>query len=128
MRVFAGMLAILALLVVSVPTATATTTTDLETGLLSKINAERSARGLVPLRAYSKRWSIAGTRAARMASTNVLSHSIAGSVSSQLGAKHVPWYAYGEDIGYTRAKRGTTAMNELWRLWKASPEHWKLMM
>jgi hypothetical protein len=122
------MLAILALLVVSVPTATATTTTDLETGLLSKINAERSARGLVPLRAYSKLWSIAGTRAARMASTNVLSHSIAGSVSSQLGAKHVPWYAYGEDIGYTRAKRGTTAMNELFRLWKASPEHWKLMM
>jgi hypothetical protein len=63
-----------------------------------------------------------------MAATNVLSHSIGGSVSAQLGAKHVKWYGYGEDIGYTRAKKGMTAVNELFRLWKASPGHWKLMM
>ncbi len=122
------MFAILTLLVWA-PTAEATTsTTDLEYGLLNKINDARSDHGLRPLRPLSGVWSIAGTRAARMASTNVLSHTIAGSLSAQLRAKDVPWYAYGEDVGYTRAQRGTTAMNDLFRLWQASPEHWKLMM
>ncbi len=122
------MFAILTLLVWA-PTAEATTsTTDLEYGLLAKINDARSDHGLRPLRPLSGDWSVAGTRAARMASTNVLSHSIAGSLSAQLRARDVPWYGYGEDIGYTRARRGTTAMNELFRLWQASPEHWKLMM
>lgn len=122
------MFAILTLLVWA-PTAEATTsTTDLEYGLLTKINEARSDHGLRPLRPLARVWSVAGTRAARMASTNVLSHSVAGSLSAQLRAKDVPWYAYGEDIGYTRARRGTTATNELFRLWQASPEHWKLMM
>ena len=100
------MFAILTLLVWA-PTAEATTsTTDLEYGLLAKINDARSDHGLRPLRPLSGVWSVAGTRAARMASTNVLSHSIAGSLSAQLRAKDVPWYGYGEDIGYTRASAG----------------------
>jgi Cysteine-rich secretory protein family len=122
------MLAILAMLAWT-PTVQATTsTTDLEYGLLAKINDARTDQGLRPLRLTARIWSVAGTRAARMASTNVLSHTVAGSISSELHAKGIPWYAYGEAIGYTRAKRGTTAMNELFSLWKASPEHWKLMM
>lgn len=122
------MLAILALTVATPSTATATTTSDLERALLVKINDARADHGLRPLRVGHRIWSIAGTRAARMASTNVLSHTVGGNLASQLHAKSVPWYGYGEDIGYTRTKRGTAAMSELFRLWKASPAHWKLMM
>jgi Cysteine-rich secretory protein family len=122
------MLAILALTVSTPPVQAATTTNDLEHNLLGLINSARSERGLKPLRVGNRIWLIAGYRAGRMASTNVLSHSVAGSIASQLKAKGVPWYAYGEDIGYTRTKRGQTAIKDLFRMWKASPTHWRLMM
>jgi hypothetical protein len=128
MRVVAGLLAILVMTVATPSIASAATTTDLEHDLLGMINAARTDHGLRPLRSSSRLWSIAGYRAGRMAATNVLSHSVAGSISAQLRAKRMPWYAYGEDIGYTRAKRGQTANKELFRMWKASPSHWKLMM
>ena len=122
------MLAILALLIVPAHNVEAATTTDLEYGLLAKINDARIDHGLRPLRGTPGVWAVAGTRAARMASTNVLSHSIAGNLASQLNAKDVQWYAYGEDIGYTRARRGTAAVDELFRMWQASPAHWKLIL
>jgi hypothetical protein len=128
MRVIAGLLAILALTISVPPVQAATATTELEHDVLGLINAARNERGLRPLRVGRRLWVIAGYRAGRMASTNVLSHSVAGSISSQLRAKGVPWYGYGEDIGYTRSKRGQTAIKDLFRMWKASPSHWKLMM
>jgi len=122
------MLAILALLIVPAHNVEAATTTDLEYGLLAKINEARAEHGLRPLRGNTGVWAVAGTRAARLASTNILSHSVPGSIAAQLNARDVQWYAYGEDIGYTRARRGAAAVDELFRLWKASPPHWQLMM
>jgi len=122
------MLAILAL-TISVPTASAaTSTTTLEKSLLGMINKARTDHGLRPLRGGSRLATISGYRAGRMAATNVLSHTIAGNIGSQLRAKGFPWYGYGEDIGYTRAGRGTTAIKDLFRMWKASPGHWKLIL
>ncbi len=128
MRVIAGLLAVLALTISAPQVAASNATTDLEHDVLGLINNARHELGLRSLRVSGRLWSIAGYRAGRMAATNVLSHSVAGSISSQLKAKSMPWYGYGEAIGYTRSKRGTTAIRDLFRMWKASPSHWKLMM
>ena len=128
MKVFAGMLAILALTVSISPVKAATSTNAVEHDLLDMINVARNEHGLKPLRVGNRIWSIAGYRAGRMASTNVLSHTVAGSLRSQIGNKGVPWYAYGEDIGYSTMAKGHTAAAHLFRMWKASPSHWRLMM
>jgi uncharacterized protein YkwD len=128
MRVIAGLLALLALTISAVPAQAASTATNLERDVLSMINTARHDHGLRPLRVSGRLWAIAGYRASRMAATNVLSHSVAGSLSSQLKSKGMPWYGYGEDIGYTRSRYGQTAIKDLFRMWKASPSHWKLMM
>ena len=128
MKVLAGLLALIALAVPTHTVQAATSTTNLEHDLLGLINNARAEHGLKSLRVGNRIWTIAGYRAGRMASTNVLSHTVAGSISSQLKAKAVPWYGYGEDIGYTRAQRGQTAIKELFRMWKASPSHWKLIL
>lgn len=122
------MLAILAL-TVSAPTASAATSnTSLERSLLGMINKARTDHGLRPLRAGSRLATIAGYRAGRLAATNVLSHTISGNIASQLRAKGFPWYGYGEDIGYTLAPAGTSSIKDLFRMWKASPSHWKLIL
>lgn len=128
MKVLAGLLAALALLVSPHSAEAATSTNDLEGDLRDLVNEARTDRGLKPLRGSGKLWIVAGYRASRLARTNILSHSIAGNIGSQLKARNMPWYAYGEDIGWTRAKRGNAAIKDLFRMWKNSPSHWKLMM
>src|SRR6186713_2080970 len=57
------------------PTPAAASTLDqIETTILGWINAERTKRGLVPLRVHSGLVKIANDRAAYMASTQVLKH------------------------------------------------------
>ncbi len=117
----------LALLAVVAP-ATATSTDSQERRILAQINEERAARGLRPLYSDTRLWDLAGDRATRMASTGVMSHIVAGSLGSSLSARHIQRYAYGEDIGYSTAERGIASTNELFSLWRASPDHWALMM
>jgi hypothetical protein len=118
----------MALLAMSAIPVQATSTTDAEHLILDWINQARNERGLDDLRAGHRLWDIAAYRADRMADTNRLSHSIAGKIGSQLNARNVPWYAYGEDIGYSPQRSVTKAAAELFKLWKASPSHWELMM
>lgn len=111
----------------SIP-ASASTTTDAEHLLFGWINQARSERGLENFLVGKRIWDIAGHRAAVMAKKNVLSHTVAGSIKLQLNAKDVPWYGYGEDIGYSPKKSAASAAAELFQLWRNSPTHWKLMM
>lgn len=127
MRFLAVGLAVLLLLGAPAP-ARAASVDDVEHLILDLVNEARNERGLTDLRASTRLWSIAAYRAWRMASTNVLNHSIGGSISAQLRAKSFPWYAYGEDVGYSPQKGATAAAKELFKLWKASPSHWALMM
>ena len=108
--------------------ATASSTDSQEHRILDQINAERVARGLRPLRADLRIWDLAGDRATRMASTGVMSHTIAGSLGPSLAARGVRSWSYGEDIGYSTAARGLASTTELFTLWQASPDHWALMM
>ena len=79
--------------------AQAASASDVEAVVFASLNAKRANAGLAPLRTDGDLTKIAGTRATRMRDANVLSHTAAGALSSQLAAYHVQWYGYGENIG-----------------------------
>jgi hypothetical protein len=119
----------IALLFALVPVATvgAATTTDFEHRVLDQINAARVSRGLVVLRTDGRLWDLAGDRAAAMASHNVLSHTVAGSLITSLIRRGIARYSEGETIGWTTG-RGSAAADALVRMWRNSPMHWAILM
>jgi uncharacterized protein YkwD len=122
------LIAALAATFFAAPTSAATTASQAESMIVGWVNAARVDRGLVPLRYYSQLSSISGLRASRMASANVLSHTVAGSLSSQLSAYGVRWYSYGEDIAYTTATWTVDAAKAIFRSWMNSSAHRALLM
>lgn len=105
----------------------ATTTPDPAHRLMATINASRAAFGLVPLRADPRLWAIAGERAGRLAAGGVLSHDAAGPLTSDLAARGVRWFSYGEVIGYASGTSGI-AQQTILGMWAASSAHWPLLM
>jgi hypothetical protein len=130
MKRFAGVVLGVTLLLAIVPTVTvqAATATDFEHRVENEVNAARVARGLVPLRADWRLWEVAGYRAGVMAATNLLSHTVAGSLRASLAAHGIGWYSYGETIAYTTSSWGTAAADSLVSLWRHSPTHWAMLM
>ena len=63
-----------------------------------------------------------------MAARNVLSHTVAGVVGSQMSSRGIKWYGWGDAIAYNNAKRGSYATAELFAQWKGSAPHWDLLM
>ena len=108
--------------------AQAASASDVEAVVFASLNAERANAGLAPLRTDGDLTTISGTRATRMRDANVLSHTVAGTLSSQLAAYAVQWYGYGENIGYTSAAFGSSAAKSLHAMWMASPPHKALML
>lgn len=80
-----------------------------EATVLSKLNAERAARGLVTLRVDSRLADLARERAVYMAEQDVLSHTHAGGLAvwDMMTAAGITWYRAGEIIAYN----GTTSLN-----------------
>lgn len=116
------------LLAASPAPAAAGTAETMEASLLTWINRDRAARGLRPLYRHGKLIDLAGDRAAVLASKGVLSHTAAGSLSSQLGARGIQWWSYGENLARTSVTWGSSAASSVYALWKASPTHWANMM
>ncbi len=115
------------LLSFSPPTAAnAATASELEAQLLRNINRDRVERDLRPLRRDPRLADLAGDRAATLAAKNVLSHSAAGDLDSQLEAREIQWYSYGEAIGYAGGWSSST-VSYLYSLWKSSSTHWGLI-
>ncbi len=110
------------------PVSAAVSAYEAESMLLGWVNRDRVDRGLVPLIRDYDLAVIAGRRATRMAQTNTLSHSVAGSLTSQLNARKVHWYGTGEAIGWSGAGWTVNAAKSLFSMWKGSPSHWKLLM
>jgi uncharacterized protein YkwD len=110
------------------PTASATSVTTAEQQVIGWINSARSARGLVPLRYDGNLGGLAGLRAARMANSNVLSHTVAGSLSAQLRSYGVQWYRYGEDIGWSTATWPSTSARAIFNAWMGSSGHRALIL
>ena len=116
------------LLMALAPTASAVTTTDLEFRILGWVNQARAELHLQPLRTDSRVWDLAGDRATVMASRNILSHTVAGVVGSQMSSRGITWYGWGDAIAYNSAQKGTYATAELFAQWKGSAPHWDLLM
>lgn len=121
----AAMLASLLLATIAPVTASAITST--ESRLMGWINADREALGLRPFRGWYKLHDIAGVRASRMASANRATHSTGGNLGSQLSAKNIKSWMWGEVIGYSTYPRGTEAAKSIYNLWKKSSSHWALI-
>jgi uncharacterized protein YkwD len=111
------------------PAAAATATpAQLGSIVLKALNADRIARGLVPLRAWTALTSLATDRAQRMASKNTLSHTAAGgNVGNALTARGIQWYSYGEIIGMSGRTWGSESANHIYSMWKNSSFHRSLM-
>ena len=105
------------------PPVRASAATDAESLIVDLINQDRKAIGLRPLRRHSDLAAIAGTRASRMASNNVLNHTIGGDLGAQLDAYDVVWYSYGEAIGYSSRAWADAAARQLYATWMASDPH-----
>jgi uncharacterized protein YkwD len=95
--------------------------------ILALLNQARAAHGLVPLRTDSRLGKLAAERAAAMASSDVLSHSVGGSLGSGLNSRRIQWYGHGEVIAYTGGS-SSAAPATLFQLWATSPPHWDLLM
>jgi uncharacterized protein YkwD len=113
------------------PPVAASATTDaaavMAADLAGWINRDRAAAGLRPYRAWPALASIATQRAGRMAATNTLSHTVAGSLGTALNSARVQWYSFGEIIGVSGYPWGYQAIANLYKLWKASPVHHAIM-
>ncbi len=95
--------------------------------VLALMNRDRVARGLVPYRQWTPLNAVATSRAATMASVNILSHDAAGSIGSALSARGAQWFKYGEIIGTSNAKWGSKAAAHIYSMWKQSSAHAALM-
>jgi uncharacterized protein YkwD len=80
--------------------ADAMTVTDAELAMVQALNADRTARGLVPVRIDSRLMSIARGRSVDMATKHYFSHTQPDgrNVFNILNAKSIKWYTAGEII------------------------------
>lgn len=117
----------LTLLLAVAPSTSASTATAPEREIMSLVNRARADAGLVPLRSDYRLWVLADDRAAAMASSDVLSHSVAGSLQGTLDGRSIQWFGFGEVIAWTSASQ-TSAAKSLYGLWASSAPHWTLLM
>jgi uncharacterized protein YkwD len=124
----ATLIAAMAATLLAAPASAATSAADAEAMIISWINKDRSAAGLAPFRSDADLATIAGIRAQRMASANVMNHSVGGNLSAQLNWFDVTWYRYGENVGWSTYAWTVEAAQNIYKGWKASPPHKKLLM
>jgi hypothetical protein len=108
--------------------ATAVTPSDAEAMVIRWINSDRTSRGLVPLRTDLDLVAISGVRASRMASANVMNHTVGGNLAAQLDWYGVSWYRYGETIGWSTAGFPVDSARAIYRAWMGSSAHRALLL
>ena len=113
---------------VATPPARAATTASVGAQLVTWINEARVARGLKALRVDPRLSSLATERAQRLADAGLLSHSYPGDIGSQLDARGIWWYRYGEVLAWSSATFGTESAWHMFQGWRNSPSHWTLLM
>ena len=108
------------------PAAQASTESSMTSTLLTMINSDRAAVGLVALRFDSRLATLAGERAGFMAGTGQLSHG--QEIGEAVRSVGVTPYLAGEAIGDTNATWGVPAVQYIYDLWRGSPQHWALIV
>lgn len=124
----ATLIAALAVTAFVAPVSAATSASGAEAMIIGWVNTDRSAAGLAPLRGDGNLAYIAGVRASRMASSNTMSHTVGGALNSQLAARSVQWYRFGETIGWSSASWTVDAARSIYRGWMNSAPHRALLM
>jgi cysteine-rich secretory family protein len=104
------------------------TAETMESHLVGWINSSRAKLGLHALRVHAGLTSLAGYRAGVMASTGVMSHTIAGCLSCSLISRGIQKYSDGEAIAENTYTWGDQSALALFNWWKGSPEHWGLLI
>jgi len=104
------------------------TAETMESHIVAWINSSRAKLGLRALRVHGGLTSLAGYRAGVMASTGVLSHTIAGCLSCSLVSRGIQTYSDGEVIAENTYTWGDSSALALFNWWKGSPMHWALLM
>jgi uncharacterized protein YkwD len=108
--------------------ARAGTAETMESHLVGWINSSRAKLGLRALHVQGGLTNLAGYRAATMAATGVLSHTIAGCLMCSLNARGIQWFTDGEVIAENTYTWGDQSALALFNWWKGSPMHWGLLM
>lgn len=124
----AGLVATTLLGSLPAPAGATTTVESLNAMVVGWLNRDRAAMGLVPVRPWTALTQLAGERAANLASSGVLAHAAAGpNVGTQLTARNLQWYGFGEIIGMSGWPWGSEAAANIYNLWKGSPSHHEIM-
>jgi uncharacterized protein YkwD len=106
--------------------AAAGTAETMEATILNLVNAERTKRGLVPLRLHPALVDLAGDRAASMAKTADFSHP--SCLSCLIDSRGIQNWGAGEIIAWTGWPWGAEAARSLFDAWKGSSLHWGILM
>ena len=101
-----------------------------EASALTKINAQRSAHGLVKLRLDPRLASLARERAVYMAQNDLLSHTHAGgkAVWDLMNDDGITWYGAGEIIALNTTSSLTGSATTAVKGWLGSPPHRSIML
>lgn len=124
----AALITALAVTAFAAPVSAATSASGAEAMIIGWVNTDRSAAGLSPLRGDGDLAYIAGLRASRMAGSNEMSHTVGGVLTSQLGARSVQWYGFGETVGWSSESWTVNAARSIYRGWMNSAPHRALLM
>jgi len=101
-----------------------------EASALTKINAERTARGLVALRLDGRVAALARERAVYMADNDLLSHTHAGGLAvwDLMTQQGIAWYGAGEIIALNTTSSLTSSATTAVKGWLGSPPHKAIML
>jgi uncharacterized protein YkwD len=109
-----------------VAASTASALDAIELQMLGWVNAERVKRGLVPLKYHGGLGAIANSRAAYMASTQVMAHP--SCVRCLFDNAGLQYYSGTEVIAWSGYPPGDTAAKSLFSAWRNSSLHWGILM
>jgi uncharacterized protein YkwD len=107
------------------PVAAATAST-VESTILGWVNAERTKRGLRPLRLHAGLVDLAGDRAETMASTGVFKHP--SCVKCMFDDRGIQYYSGTEVISWSGYELSENPANSLYSAWRNSSLHWGILM
>jgi uncharacterized protein YkwD len=110
------------------PPVDATVLSAAEASMVSALNADRTALGLIPVRVDSRLMAIARARSNDMVAKGYFSHTQPDgrNVFDILSAQHITWYTAGEIIAWNNYPMDST-VNAANRQWVASPTHYSII-
>lgn len=114
----------------SLPSFDLTTLAQAEANLVSRVNAERSARGLIALHLDPDAVAIARQRAETMAAADVFSHQNPDGtdVFDAIAAAGIPWFGAGEVIVWNSWPTEADSTTQAVAAWFGSPPHASILL